>query len=270
MIPLALAHPASTRLGLALVGVILFGAISSAGVPGRVRLAPVAVLTALVVIWMFGATLIWGTGYQTKFRFAAAWQSQASAWQPAALLAVAFAGVIALAVSVRASATQDRQRARTFEVLAAICFVGWSAVVNYPVTVAVVMGIIGLVALENAAEADIAEIAGTETRSTREARRRWRIPLVTTTMTVALTWLALALLWGIAAGVREEPPNCGCWADNSNAWQFGIQLLVAIFGSTALITTVILFLRARGPLWIAASLGIAAIASWVAFVVTGT
>jgi hypothetical protein len=71
---------------------------------------------------MFGATLIWGTGYPSKFRWQAAWESDPGAWQSTALLAVAFAGVITVGMSLRASVAAQKRRARAMAAVAAACF----------------------------------------------------------------------------------------------------------------------------------------------------
>jgi hypothetical protein len=142
------------------------------------------------------------------------------------------------------------------------------AVVNYSVIVAAVTGAIGLSALHLACNANASPGVSMSFPSALEPSRRLSMALVIAITIVTLAWLAYALLWAV---FREgENVVWGCWADNRNAWQYGVQLLVASAGSAALISTTALYLRARGSAWIAGGVALTAMIAWIAFLATGT
>lgn len=95
-------HPAGIRLLVAIV--VLAGFAGLLPRPAR-RPLTVAVLSTLVVIWDFGATLIWGSPAQSKVRLGFALTGTGGA----ALLACAVVGMLAAGGAVRTfAAGRDR------------------------------------------------------------------------------------------------------------------------------------------------------------------
>jgi hypothetical protein len=139
LFPAAL-YPASTRLLVALILGGLFGVIAPKRSPRPLALAVIAVI---VVGWLFGATLIWGTAGPSKLR----WGTELNAWQGAALLALAAAGVLSAGGALRYFAQQNRRAGWTLAAVFAVAFAGWSAVVRYAAIVALLVLAIGMAAL---------------------------------------------------------------------------------------------------------------------------
>jgi len=102
VLEIAAARSADTRLGIALLGLVLFGAVATTRANGRISVVPMLVLCLIVAGWLFGATLVWGTGYATKIRWSASWTYNGDAWQWTALLVIALIGVGCLGLGVRA------------------------------------------------------------------------------------------------------------------------------------------------------------------------
>lgn len=69
MMQVAGVHPASTRLGVGLLGLIVFGALATTKRRRPIAAIPVTGLCLIAADWLFGATLVWGTGYATKVRW---------------------------------------------------------------------------------------------------------------------------------------------------------------------------------------------------------
>jgi hypothetical protein len=133
-------YPASTRLLVALALAGLFGLVSPRRSPRPLALA---VMSVIVAGWLFGATLIWGTGGPSKLR----WGLELQAWQGAALLAVAAVGVLAAGGALRCFAHQNRRVGWILAITFGVAFAGWSAVVRYSVIVALLVLAIGGAAL---------------------------------------------------------------------------------------------------------------------------
>jgi hypothetical protein len=137
MLSSAALYPASTRLAVAVACLIAFALVTATRWDRPVPALPVAVLALIVVGWLFGATLVWGTGYVTKLRWAASWGYDGHAWQWSALLAVAVAGVLSLGLALRSFAHRQRDRARIFAAATGAAFLAWSVFVQYSVVLAV-------------------------------------------------------------------------------------------------------------------------------------
>ena len=102
-----------------------------------------AALCAIVAVWDFGATLIWGTGGPTKLRFAFAFSPVGAS----VLLACAVLGIIAAAAALRSFAHADRRTGTLLSGLFALAFAAWSAAVRYSPVIAAIGLLTGGVAL---------------------------------------------------------------------------------------------------------------------------
>lgn len=125
-------YPASTRLLVALALAGLFGLVLPRRSPRPLALA---VMTVIVLGWLFGATLIWGTGGPSKLR----WGLELNAWQGAALLGVAAVGVFAVGAALRCFAHQNRRAGWALTTVFGLGFTAWSAAVRYSVPVAILI-----------------------------------------------------------------------------------------------------------------------------------
>ncbi len=106
-----------------------------------------AALSVIVVVWDFGATLIWGTGGPTKLRFAYAFSTIGGS----ALLACAALGIIAAAAALRSFAHANKRTGTVLSAIFALAFAVWSSAVRYPPVMAAVGLLAGLLALRWAA-----------------------------------------------------------------------------------------------------------------------
>jgi hypothetical protein len=133
-------YPASTRL---VVAVVVFAAFVVL-LPRRTRRPlPNAALGVIAAGWLFGATLIWGTPWASKLR----WASGLNTWQNTALLAVAVVGVLCAAAALRGFAEQRPTQGWVLTGLFAVAFAGWSSVVRYSIIVAGLVLSVGIGAL---------------------------------------------------------------------------------------------------------------------------
>lgn len=139
LVPAAL-YPASTRLLVALVLAAVFGLASPRRSPRPLALA---VVSLIVLGWSFGATLIWGTGGPSKLR----WGLELNVWEGAALLGLAAVGVLAAGAALRCFAHARRRAGCALATVFAGAFTGWSVVVRYSVTVAILVVGVGIAAL---------------------------------------------------------------------------------------------------------------------------
>lgn len=121
-------YPASTRLSVAL---LLGGAFAVLAPRRSPRPLALAVIGVIVAGWLFGATLIWGTGAQDG----------------AALLALAAAGVLSAGGALRGFAHQNHRAGWVLATIFAVAFAGWSAVVRYSAVFALVALTVGMAAL---------------------------------------------------------------------------------------------------------------------------
>ncbi|MGH2929008.1 MAG: hypothetical protein ACRDL8_12460 [Solirubrobacteraceae bacterium] len=104
----------------------------------------------IVVIWDFGATLIWGTAGPSKVRFDFVLSGGVGAL---GLLCCAIAGIIAGAAALRSFAVGRRRAGTVLGGVFTITFVGWSLAVRYWPPVAVIGLSLGCLALWWAARA---------------------------------------------------------------------------------------------------------------------
>lgn len=130
--------------------------------------------------WLFGATLIWGTPWASKLR----WASGLDTWQDTALLAVAIVGVLCAGAALRAFAQQKRTQAWVLTAAFAIAFAGWSSTVRYSIIVAGLVLSVGTGTLVFASitpagpQATLAE-ANSERSPAPPHLRRWSIAAIT-------------------------------------------------------------------------------------------
>jgi hypothetical protein len=117
-------HPAGIRLLVAIV--VLAGFAGLLPRPAR-RPLTVAVLSTLVVIWDFGATLIWGSPAQSKVRLGFALTGTGGA----ALLACAVVGMLAAGGAVRTFAAGRDRAALALSLTFAVSFIFWSVTVRF-------------------------------------------------------------------------------------------------------------------------------------------
>jgi hypothetical protein len=139
-LPLAATHPGSTRLSVSVIVLIIFTLTLPRPAP---RPLAVAALYALVVIWDFGATLIWGTGGPTKLRFQFT-LTGAGGW---ALLACAIVGILAAAAALRSFGRARNRAGAYFAGVFAIAFAAWSLAVRYSPVIATIGLFTGCAAL---------------------------------------------------------------------------------------------------------------------------
>lgn len=266
MMHIAAVHPASTRLALGLLGLAVFGGLATTNWR---RPTPAIAITALCLIaagWLFGATLVWGTGYTTKVRWSAAWTYDGNAWQWTGLLALAMGGVLSMGAALREFAQEKRREGWTFAAIAAGAFVAWSAVVRYSVAAAAFVLLAGGSALFLAAKpASPSAMAA----SAPNGRKRATVPLLLTTIVIGFAWSFIALAWLVIG--PEGRPTCHCWADNYNDWRYQTQFIVAVAGALSLLAAALAYnLKRHRLLLFTGSLAATSIAAWIAFAVTGS
>lgn len=128
---IAAAHPADTRLLIAVVVFVAFVSMLPRPAP---RPLAVAALCAIVAVWDFGATLIWGTGGPSKLRFAFAFSTVGGS----ALLACAVCGILAAAAGLRSFANANKRTGTVLAGIFAVAFAVWSSAVRYSPIVAAI------------------------------------------------------------------------------------------------------------------------------------
>lgn len=268
MIDFAAAHPAEIRLSIALIGLVFFGAVATTRWQHPVPAVAVAVLSLISAGWLFGATLVWGTGYATKVRWTGSWTYNGFAWQWTALLAVAVLGIVSMGLALRLFAHQRRRRAWMFAALAGAAFVCWSAVVRYSVGVGVVVLAAGLVAFWFVDAPGRIEAPERTDKRTTAVRSMAAVPVLLAAIVAGIAWALYAFGWLVVG--PEGRASCNCWADRWNDWQYQIQFLVAVLGAVTLVSAAVCFVvRRRRLLLIAGPMALAAIVGWTVFVVTG-
>jgi hypothetical protein len=129
---IAALYQSDTRLVVAVAMFVLFLAVVPRPAP---RPLAVVSLGAIIAIWDFGATLIWGTGGSTKVRFEFALSGTVGGW---ALLAAAVIGTVAAAGSLRAFARREQSLAFMLAGTFLAAFAFWSFVVRYSPIIAVI------------------------------------------------------------------------------------------------------------------------------------
>ena len=261
-------HAADVRLGVGLAAAAVFVAVVGArGRRGRVIPAgSILALVAIVLGWLFGATLVWGTGGASKFRWSAAWMNAPTSWEANGLLVLALAGVLSLALSLRAL-TDGRVRAACMLVAGAgTTFAMWSIAVSYPVWIAASAWAAGAVAFY---------VAATDQHRERSERRRAprRAAVVVPSLALACAcgfgWTYWALAWTVVG--REGQSLCSCWADQWGAWQYNAQFFIALGGAISLVIAVFWYAtKRRRILMLNGVITLAAMATWSAFALTGS
>lgn len=264
MVVLASAQPASLRLTLALAGAILFATAATTRWQRPIPAASVAVLIVIVAGWLFGATLVWGTGYATKVRWAAAWTSNGQAWQWTALLAVALLGIVATGLALRSFAHQQRRRGWMLAAISGAAFAGWSAVVRYPVGFAIIAAVAGFAALLFVAAPPPVDTATGQPEGG-GVRHRAAVPVLVAAIAIGVGWVIYAFAW-LVVGPEGGFTNCHCWADSYNDWQYQTQFAVAIAGAVSGVVTAVLYLLGRrvGSM-LGGVVAVAAVCGWLAF-----
>ena len=251
---------------VALAGLIAFGVVAATRRRTRpIPVVPVLVLCLIAAGWLFGATLVWGTGYATKVRWAAAWTYDGGAWQWTALLSVALIGVICLGAALRAFTVDARRRGRVFAAASGMAFVAWSVVVRYSVIAAIAVVVAGGAAVAFLNSGKPRDATGDR------VSRSWRgaaIPLLLAAIVVGCAWVLFAFGWLVVG--PEGRASCNCWADDFNDWQYQVQFLVAIAGALSLVAASALYAR-RNRVAVDVTGGIAGslMCAWVVFLVTG-
>jgi hypothetical protein len=177
------------------IGIVAFAAVATVRHGRPIPTTAVVVLTGLVTAWLFASTLIWGTPYPTKIRWASAWIHHTGAWQWTVLLTVSYIGVLAVAASLRSFSQNRPKSGWTFVTLAFVSFTGWSAVVSFSVVVAAIAAGTGLAALSAGAPAVRAEALTVRPSSTGAPRPKpARIPIAIAATVAVLAIVSIALL----------------------------------------------------------------------------
>lgn len=202
MLSSAAIYPASTRLLVAAILLVLFGLVAPRRPP---RPLPLAVMSAIVAGWLFGATLIWGTGRGNRFPPS----SGLSAVHGTPLLALAVLGALSASAALRAFAHQKRRLGWGLATVFAVAFAAWSSVVRYSVIVAALVFATGVAALAFASTSPAVPEAPSAEDTSKSSTPRGR----------TLTWiivLTLPLLSGFSFywWLRWSPktwidPACG-------------------------------------------------------------
>ena len=262
MIHLASVHAASTRLAIALAGIVLFGAAATTRWRRPVPAFAIAVLCVVTVGWLFGATLVWGTRYPTQVRWSGTWTNNAGAWEWAALLLLAWLGTLSLGLALRSFAQNKHRRGWTSAALAGVAFLGWTAIVRYPVGVAGVAGAVGFAALYSTARAATVPVRGGGV-----PKRRLAVPGLLGTIVIGAAWALYALVWLVAGG--EGQTVCNCWADQWGDWQYQAQFLTAVIGALAGGAAAVLCVAGRTRLaMMPAICALSAAGVWLTFLAT--
>lgn len=266
MLFFASVHPAGTRVGIALLGLTMFGAIASKRWERRFPVVPVLVLCLIVTGWLFAATLVWGTGYATKVRSSATWAYDGNAWQWTALLALALLGVFCLGFALRTFARESSRRAWLLSAVAGTAFIAWSGVVRYSVAAAGFVLLVGAVAT---AFVGSQQNAPTVVPKASRGQLHVAIPLLLATIVIGCAWAFFAFGWLVVGS--EGRAACNCWADRYNDWQYQTQFLVALAGALSLVATAALYvMRRRVAFGVTGALAATAACGWIAFLVTGS
>ncbi len=203
LIPAAL-YQAPTRLAVALVLAGLFALVLPRRSP---RPLAVVVIGVIVVCWLFGATLIWGTGGPSKLR----WGLDLNVWEGAVLLAVAAAGVLSAGIALRSFAHRKPGVGWTFAGFFGVAFAAWSLVVRYPTLFALVVLATGIAALALASRppetTGASDGAGRTASPALPAPARWSWG----TITAALPLLSgFAFYWWLELSPKSwADPACG-------------------------------------------------------------
>jgi len=267
VLEIAAARSADTRLGIALLGLALFGAVATTRGNGRISVVPMLVLCLIVAGWLFGATLVWGTGYATKIRWSASWTYNGDAWQWTALLVIALIGVGCLGLGVRAFAGDALRRGWTLSALSGAAFAAWSAVVRYPTAGAVIASVAGAVALPRLVRRPV---PAPSRREPHFERQRAAIPLLLLAIVIGFAWAYYAFA-RLVIGPEGVPAPCNCWADRYDDWQYQWQFFVAIAGAGSLVATAVAYMmKSRIALRLSTATLLLTIAGGAAFFVTGT
>jgi hypothetical protein len=240
----------------------MFVVIATAGQHRPTRVASLVVLTTLLGLWLFGEGLIWTKRSFTMLRGQYAWATDPNAWEWTALLAFAYATVVAVGASLRFFSSSRRALAWGCAGLAVALFAGWSVFVNYSAVIGVIAAGIALAAIS--ADANQAQPpTETSTPSQRRSVTPRALVIAATTVVIAF-WVIIAFLW---FAFREgENVQCGCWADQRNAWQYSAQLLLALAGSGALAVTAGSWLkRSAASLVTGGTIALCSLAAWIGF-----
>jgi hypothetical protein len=190
------------------VALILMGLFALV-VPRRSpRPLPLAVMSVIAVVWLFGATLIWGTGYPSKVR----WGIELNAWQGAALLAVAAVGVLSGAAALRSFAHSERRAGWALASVFVIAFLGWSSVVRYSVIIVFIAVGTGIAAMWFASTPPAPSPAARPERpATQHANRGASRPWLWNSLSALVPFLAGPLFyWWLRASPKSWiDPTCG-------------------------------------------------------------
>jgi hypothetical protein len=261
MVLLARIEPLWTEFAIPLLGIGLFAAVATAGTRRPARVMSLVVLTVLLGLWLFGEGLIWSKRWPSMIRGGPSWSSDSNAWQWSGLLALAYAAVVAVALSLRSFARARAQLGWWCAAVALAMFAAWTAVVEYWAPLGVIMAGVALAAV--AFDAAGRRPTGADIASEPPPRNAWaRASAIVATTVLDAFWLIISLIWFV---FREgENVQCNCWADQRDAWQYSAQLLVALVGSAGLGIAVRSGLK-RNSIWLSAGsiAAVAAIVTWV-------
>jgi hypothetical protein len=137
---MAAVYPAELRLLVAVAVFLVYVAMLPRPAP---RPLAAATLCAIVVVWDFGATLIWGTAGPSKVRF----DFVLGAAGGLALLACAIASIVAAAGALRLFAHGKTRAGTILAGVFGVGLAGWSAAVRYSPFIAAIGLLAGSVAL---------------------------------------------------------------------------------------------------------------------------
>ena len=247
-----------TEFAIPLVGIGLFVAVAGARqAPQPTHAGALVVLTVLLGGWLFGEGLVWRKRWPSMIRGGSAWATDPAAWQWVGLLVLAIAAVTLLGLSVRLFASSRPRRAWQAAALALLLFGRWSAVVRYSLVLGVIAAAVTLITL------GAGQGLGARPGAWRPARGgRTRVATITATTVVAMVWISLAALWFLLE--QGENVTCGCWADHRGAWQYTLELALALAGAMSLGVAVGSWLTRRHTrLAGGALLAVAALGGWV-------
>jgi hypothetical protein len=215
---LASAHPVQARVALWVAALTGFGLAAYPGRRHSLHVGATVVLSVLALVWMFGATLVWGTARSTQLRLPALAANGGLGWEWTALLILAVVGVASMGLALRYFTLARPRLGWPLTASAVACFGLWSLGVAYPVTAAVLAGAAGLAGLTLASGERLTTPgltpAGGQHLITREpahpptpkTSQALGIVLLLAALFVGGGWVLEALTWLVVGPRRDTQP----------------------------------------------------------------